>query len=106
MGRQGWPAFKEEEATRSDEMTESWGVALIYVRRSMVRYDEDRVSAQRRRGRATSAIISTSARPRVLATMGVRWRSMTALSPAPPLEGRKKKLGPSYPTGGSQPLGG
>ena len=52
MGRQGWPAFKEEEATRSDEMTESWGVALIYVRRSMVRYDEDRVSAQRRRGRA------------------------------------------------------
>ena len=38
MGGQGWPAFKEEEVTRSDEMTESCSLALIYVRRSMVRY--------------------------------------------------------------------
>ena len=29
-------------------MTESCGVALIYVRRSMVRYDEDRASPERR----------------------------------------------------------
>jgi len=33
-------------------MTQSSGVALIYVRRSMVRYDEDRVREQKRRGRA------------------------------------------------------
>ena len=46
------------------------------------------MSAQRRRGRATLAIISTSRHPRLLATMGVRWGFRSAL-PSPRLLRRK-----------------